>query len=128
MAPTIVISPNPGVDTLNMSEALSLNQMEDLSDRLFNAMTNEYSGRPQIEFVKDMGIPHEIRKTYGGWNGKAEPSYIITFPTLRYDTDEITSIAQILGSALRQDATVISQPNYGGDSVSYTHLTLPTKA
>ena len=115
VAPTIVISPNPGVDTLNMSEALSLNQMEDLSDRLFNAMTNEYSGRPQIEFVKDMGIPHEIRKTYGGWNGKAEPSYIITFPTLRYDTDEITSIAQILGSALRQDATVISQPNYGGD-------------
>ncbi len=115
VAPTIIVSPNVGVDTLGMTEGLNLEQSEDLSDRIFNAMTNEYSGRPQVEFIKDMAIPHEIRKTYGGWNGVIEPSYIITFPTLRYDTDEITSIAQILGSALRQDATVIAQPNYSGD-------------
>ena len=115
VAPTIVVSPNVGVDTLGMTEGLTLEQSEDLSDRIFNSITNDHLGRPQITFLNDLSIPHEIRKTYGGWNGVIEPSYIITFPSLRYDTDEITSIAQILGSALRQDATVIAQPNYSGD-------------
>ncbi len=118
VAPQIAVSPKLGS---NIYEGdLELSQWEKLSDEIFNAITIESNGRPQIKFLKDLGIPHEIQKTYGGWGAVAEPTYLVTLPGMKVgkkgSEGEVESIAKILASALHQDAVVTIQPDYGGDN------------
>jgi len=71
----------------------------------------------QIPTLRMMGIPHEVKLTYGTYDSGLVPG--ISVKLLGGNLDQTSMAASVLGDALLQDSAVIMQPSPTGDKVGY---------
>ena len=71
----------------------------------------------QIPTLRVMGIPHEVKLTYGTYDSGLVPG--ISVKLLGGNLDQASMAASVLGDALLQDSAVIMQPSPTGDKVGY---------
>ena len=118
-ASKLFIEVNPGnergygklTDENGNSIELTYDQVDTLTEEVMDSITDENG---KINFLKKLGIPHEVTKTHGAYAGGVSPSYVIDIVGERIDNTFLSDIAKTLGDALMQDAVVITQTNPNG--------------
>ena len=118
-AAKLFIEVNPGetrgygklTDKNGNSVKLNYDQVDTLTEEVMESITDKNN---KIIFLKRLGIPHQVTKTHGAYDGGVSPSYVIDILGERIDNTLLSNIAKTLGDALMQDAVVTTQTNPDG--------------
>ena len=66
----------------------------------------------KIKFLRDLGIPHEITRSGGTWEGEFNPNIIVKLPGVAPQTQR--AVASVLTDAFMQDAAIVARPKPRG--------------
>tara|TARA_R100000805_G_C3626417_1_gene138250 strand:- start:8428 stop:16875 length:8448 start_codon:yes stop_codon:yes gene_type:complete len=118
-ASKLFIEVNPGnergygklTDESGNSVELTYEQVDRLTEEVMDSITDENG---KINLLKKLGIPHQVTKTHGAYEGGVSPSYVIDILGQRINNTLLSDIAKTLGDALMQDAVVTTQTNPDG--------------
>jgi hypothetical protein len=104
-APTALVSATPGNSRgYGFPPDLSMEKVVEFNNKAIAAITDKDG---QIPFLRELGLPHEIKLSYGTY-GVLEPN--IQVKMLGGTPDQAKFVANILGDALLQDAAIFGQP------------------
>ena len=122
IAPKLLVEVNPGIargygvlkDSNNNEIQLTQEEAIDLTDRVIKSISDSNG---KIKILKDLGIAHNVTRSYGGYNGVTSPNFVIDLLGQRADSQLVHDVAATLGDALMQDAVVTSQPDYDAGNI-----------
>ena len=122
IAPKLLVEVNPGIargygvlkDNNNNEIQLTQEETIDLTDRVIKSISDSNG---KIKILKDLGIAHNVTRSYGGYNGVTSPNFVIDLLGQRADSQLVHDVAATLGDALMQDAVVTSQPDYDAGNI-----------
>jgi len=104
-APTALVSATPGnARGYGFPPDLPMEKVVEFNEKAISAITDKDG---QIPFLRDLGLPHEVKLSYGTY-GVLEPN--IQVKMLGGTPDQAKVVANILGDALLQDAAIFGQP------------------
>ena len=66
----------------------------------------------KIKFLRDLGIPHDITRSGGTWEGEFNPNIIVKLPGVAPQTQR--AVASVLTDAFMQDAAIVARPKPRG--------------
>ena len=113
--PRVLVSAKPGnARGYGFPEGTDVRSLLRYHRRVLREITDE-QGR--IKFLVEAGIPHQVRSTFGTWEG-LEPTFEIVLPGETMKTARM--VAAIMGDALLQDAAIPMQPAWGGQHYGIT--------
>lgn len=108
-APRVMVSTKPGnARGYGFPEGTELRRLEMYHKALMDAITDDTG---QIKILKEMGVVHKVRTTYGTWEG-LEPTFELVLPGESMQTARM--VASLLGDAFLQDAAVTAKPSWEG--------------
>ena len=119
----LLIEVNPGVArgygviTNEKGENVSLRQEQliEMTDRIWNEISDSNG---KINILKEYGIPHNVTRSYGGYNGTTTPNFVVDILGHGIDSALIEDVAITLADALMQDAVITIQPDINGDKAN----------
>ena len=94
---------------------VTMKQKVDFNNRAIEEMTDAEN---QIPTLRMMGIPHEVKSTYGTYDAGLVPG--ISIKLSGGNLEQASMAASVLGDALLQDSAVTMQPSYNdGGNVGF---------
>jgi hypothetical protein len=112
-APTALVSATPGnARGYGFPDGTPMELITQFNRDAIGAITDQDG---QIPFLRELGIPHEVRLGYGTY-GVLEPN--IQIKLLGGTPQQAKIAANILGDALLQDAAIFGQPTQKADRVN----------
>ena len=114
-SPVVRTSAAPGNERLyGFPDTVTLDQLVEYNRRAIEAITDKGG---QIPFLRDIGIPHEVRESIGTYEG-IEPGIVVRL--LGGNLEQTSMVASVLGDALLQDSALAEQPKYNdGENAGY---------
>ena len=92
----------------NIDQSINFDQFFDYQENMLNAIT---SGN-KIRFLRELGIPHEITRSAGTYDGYLNPNILLKLPGAEPKT--VRAIAQIFTDAFMQDSAITLRPTKQG--------------
>jgi len=92
----------------NIDQSINFDQFFDYQENMLNAIT---SGN-KIRFLRELGIPHEITRSAGTYDGYLNPNILLKLPGAEPRT--VRALAQIFTDAFMQDSAITLRPTKQG--------------
>ena len=92
----------------NIDQSINFDQFFDYQENMLNAIT---SGN-KIRFLRELGIPHEITRSAGTYDGYLNPNILLKLPGA--EPRLVRALAQIFTDAFMQDSAITLRPTKQG--------------
>ena len=92
---------------------LNLDQLNNLTKDVFNSLTINKDNKPQILYLYNRGVPHDINIGFGSYDGSSSPNIEIKFYQKEI-SDEVIAYAKLFADALMQDSVIIQKVTKDG--------------
>ena len=100
----------PGRDRGYIPDTLTIPQ--DIRNKFYFKTFNALSTGNQLNFLTELGIPHQITLSAGSWQGEWNPNLLLSLPMTGMPTQR--AIAKLIMDATLQDSNLIIKPSAQG--------------
>ena len=108
----------PGRDRGYIPTTLTIPQ--DIRNKFYFKTLNALSTGNQLNFLAELGIPHQVTLSAGSWQGEWNPNILLSLPMTGMPTQR--AIAKLIMDATLQDSNLIIKPSAQGIAKSGIYL------